>query len=191
MEKYLYLTRKEWVPTWVEGGTIPIKLASSYLSDSRNGSMTPDENLIHESNVDLTKLSPFIHIPKHGSIRSLTMTDNRVFGKPLPDINDGKYIHEDGLILSFSNSLASSIATRLGKEACVVIHDIGQLKSCIDEQLGVEGKMAPCKYTDDHQRNHFLKSAEDSWQDEYRIFWSLPEEKEVIIPGGLCSEVEI
>ena len=53
MENFLYLTESEWAKTWVVGGEIPIKLASSYLSDNREGVMTPDENLIHESEVPI------------------------------------------------------------------------------------------------------------------------------------------
>jgi hypothetical protein len=191
MEKYLYLIKKEWVSTWIDGGEIPISLASTYLSDARDGTQTPDENRIHESNVDLESLEPMIKLGKGASIGSFTMTNSTFNGQRIPDILDAKYILEDGLILSFCNKKSKNIAQRLGKEACVKILDIAALKEIIDEQLGIEGTMGPCEYTTDHQRNHFLKSSADSWQDEYRIFWPLGENRIVNIHSGLAVSIKL
>jgi hypothetical protein len=47
MHKFLYLTDLEWADTWIKGGLIPITLASSYLSDDREGVMTLGDNLVH------------------------------------------------------------------------------------------------------------------------------------------------
>jgi hypothetical protein len=190
VKKYLYLTKKEWVATWENGGTIPIPLASRFLSDSRDGTNTPDENLIHRSNVDLTSLAPLIYIPKGGTAVSINISGATVNGVPFPDILDGNYYQEDGLILSLSNQFDRDIAKRLKKEACVVIHDVEQLKDCLDQQLEFVGKMGPCVYAEGHQRNHFLKSVEDAWQDEYRLFWPIVLNKaEVLIPAGLVTEM--
>ena len=52
------------------------------------------------------------------------------------------------------------------------INDIFKLKKCIDEQMNCIGEYQRCKYTQTHQRNHFLKSKDDEWQQEYRIFWN-------------------
>jgi hypothetical protein len=181
MFKYLYLTEVEWSKTWVNGGEIPIKLASSYLNDERDGTLTPDENLIHSSEVDIKSLSPAFHFE---NVKGLTMTGCSINGKVIPEIKNAEYYKEDGLVLSFCNSLDESIANRLGKKCCVHVSNLKELRKSIDNQLGVKGKMEACKYTDDHNRNHFLKSTEDAWQQEYRMFWSSSENAVVNIPSG-------
>ncbi len=184
MFKYLYLTKVEWADTWVKGGDIPISLASTYLHDERDGTLTPDENLIHESEVDLKSLSPIVRIEDGAQIGSFSMTNCTLNGERLPDIEDAKFYTEDGVILSFSNSLSSSIAAKLGKKCCVRVSKLKDLRKLIDKQLGVKGVMKECEYTDDHQRNHFLKSTEDSWQEEFRIFWKYSSNVTVTIPKG-------
>lgn len=186
MEKYLYLTKREWATTWIKGGKIPIALASSYLSDNRSGTFTPDENLIHESPVDLTGLSPFFEMDPGVNIKGLTIQNNSWNGVLQPEVYNANYYHEDGLILSFCNSFSEKIAQRLGKQACVKIRNIKSLKRIIDEQLKVKGIADCCRYTTDHQRNHFLKSVEDAWQDEYRIFWPLTTSRMVGLPKGVA-----
>ena len=55
---------------------------------------------------------------------------------------------------------------------CVIVHDVEALKAHLDEQLGSIGAMGPCTYTaDDGHRNHFVKSIDEAWQDEFRMFW--------------------
>ena len=189
MHKFLYLTKKEWVDVWVNGGEIPISLASSYLSKNRDGTLTPDENLIHESPVDLKSLSPGIHIG--GNVKDITITNSFINGKRVPDIISGNYFTEDGLIFSFCNVFDKDIAHRLNKEACVRLNNLEKLRRKIDKQLGSKGVMKECEYTNDHQRNHFLKSTKDSWQQEFRIFWKYPKNKIVTIPSGHGELVEI
>ncbi len=189
MIKYLYLTKKDWVSTWVNGGVVPIIPASTYLSNDRNGTMTPDENRIHESPVDVTTL-PAIDI-KGASIKNLTYTGNVINGVKAPEVVDAQYYIEDGIILSFCNKKSKQIAKDLEKEACVKILDIEYLKSIIDEQLGIEGISGDCEYTEDHNRNHFLKSTHDSWQSEYRMFWPITEAQEVTIPKGLSKSIKL
>lgn len=98
LKVYLYLEKEEWADAWVNGGEIPITPASNYQSDERIGTMTPDENLIHESNIDLMSLSPMIHIGKNTNIKSFNLLNCSVNGQPIPDIKDAKYYKEDGLI---------------------------------------------------------------------------------------------
>jgi len=49
--------------------------------------------------------------------------------------------------------------------------------------------MRDCEYTDSHQRNHFLKSAKDKWQDEFRVFWKGNKMRMVKIPAGTAELV--
>ena len=121
----------------------------------------------------------------------LNITYSGAGGIRYPDIVHAKYYVEDGLILSLCNRKSSDIARKLGKTACVRIESIEVLKRTLDECFGIVGEMAPCNYTSDHQRNHFLKSTEDAWQDEFRIFWPIQEEKTVQIPGGLAKRVKL
>ena len=187
MEKFLYLTEREWADTWINGGSIPIKVASSYLSDSRNGIMTPDENLIHKSEVAIPSLRQH-GISIEGS-KNITITNCHSNGFRIPDIINASYYKEDGLILSFCNHFSKDTALRLNKKVCVKITSMKNLKRIIDKQLGCRGIMEECKYTNDHQRNHFLKFSEDAWQDEFRIFWNTTKEKLVNIPIGTAELV--
>lgn len=191
MEKYLYLTEVWWSDAWVNGGEVPIYLASTYLSNDRVGTRTPDENLIHESNIDVPSLERYgIEIGK--GVSNIRFISPRFNGQLHPDIHIENYRLEDGLILSFCNSFNEEIAERLGnKKCCVKIKDVEFLRKKIDKQLGYKGKMGSCEYTKDHRRNHFLKSAEDSWQDEYRLFWKYSMNKKVRIPMGIAELVAV
>jgi hypothetical protein len=68
---------------------------------------------------------------------------------------------------------------------------ISKLKAVIDEQLGVVGIAGDCKYNLDHQRSHFEKSTDDSWQDEYRLFWPLTTHKWVELPAGIAVRIKM
>ncbi|MDQ6976582.1 MAG: hypothetical protein Q9M75_00555, partial [Ghiorsea sp.] len=113
-----------------------------------------------------------------------SMTNCYINGSRVPDIINASYYEEDGLILSFCNNLNESIALKLGKKCCVKISNLRKLRKIIDKQVGVKGIMGECKYTEDHNRSHFLKSNEDSWQHEYRMFWRHTENQVVTIPKG-------
>ena len=138
MSKYLYLTRKEWVSTWENGGSIPIPIASRFLSHERSGTQTTDENRFHRSSVDLTKL-PGYKIGPDATIVGLNLVGVTVNGVRQPDIVGATCGTEDGLIICLSNGLERSIAERLGKSACVEIFDAEALKECINAQVGNRG----------------------------------------------------
>jgi len=190
MEKYLYLTKKEWCLNWLNGGEIPINLASHYKSSERSGIMTPDENRIHESTKDLNKLKLF-KFTDNASIPKFTIKNMEIDGVKVPDIIDARYELEDGLILSFCNKISKDIALRLNKKACVKILDVNKLKQIIDTQLGLIGDMGSCIYTNSYTRNHFTKSQDDAWQSEYRLFWKHNKNENVILPKGLAEAVEL
>ncbi|MGJ0492858.1 hypothetical protein [Methylobacter sp.] len=194
MEKYLYLTEPEWADAWVNGGIVPISLASSYRSLERKGTSTPDENRIDNIPVDMLSLLGLENV-EH--IKGLTMRNNYIGDKRLPDICGERYI-EDGFILSLCNSYSTYIEAKLRKKTCVKIKDVGMLKHCIDKQLCQIGEMSPCRYRYDHQRNHFLKSSKDKWQDEYRLFWRSDNpktaemaKKGIMIPAGTAEPVSV
>lgn len=187
MEKYLYLTYVEWSDSWVNGGDVPISVASTYIRGVRDGIYTPDENLIHDSIVDLKSLSPMIHIATGAQVKGLSIIGSSFNGRKIPNIINASYYNEDGLILSFCNEFSPEIARKMGKKCCEKILDIEHLRKVIDKQLGKKGKMKNCQYTDSHQRNHYLKSHEDKWQNEYRLFWKGTENKLVTLPPGIAE----
>lgn len=187
MEKYLYLTKKEWQEPWVNGGSIPVSLASTYLRQDRGGIYTPDETLIHDSPVDIQSFSPFFKV--FG--KNITATGNTFNGVKLPDVKNAAFFREDGIILSFCHVASPEIRDRLEKACCVKILDVGALKKVIDKQLGVKGTVGPCDYTEGHQRNHFLKSTEDRWQQEYRMFWPAKASMQVKLPPGIAVPIDI
>lgn len=189
MEKYLYLTEVEWADAWVNGGDIPIALASSYLSDNREGIYTPDENLIHESAVDLKSLSPHFHIADGAQMKDITITNYTIGGRKTLDVVNANYFNEDGLILSLCNEFSLDIAKKMSKKCCVKITNVEKLRRIVDKQLGCKGQMGNCIYTTNHERNHFLKSIDDSWQTEYRLFWRSLESKWVKLPANMAEFV--
>lgn len=186
MSLYLYLNEHWHADSWVNGGPIPINPASTYKSLERSGIFTPDENLIHKSEVDLFSLSPIFEF-SDGGVRGLSVIDCTQYGDPLPNIYKADLCEDDGLILSFSSRLSRIVARKMGKKACVKIIDIQVLKCAIDEQLGVSSESDYCQYTSGHERNHFLKSELDSWQAEFRLFWPIAKKVEVVLPPGIAE----
>jgi hypothetical protein len=189
--KYLYLTQIQWSENWINGGHIPISLASRYKNDIRSGILTPDENQIHESNVDLNSLNPMIIFGDSFNCKSLKIKNLNINGRIFTNEKSAKLYKEDGLILSFCNIENEEIAKRLVKKACVKINNIEELKSSFDLQIGCEGIMKECEYTSSHERNHFLKSNLDEWQNEFRIFWKSNNEKELEVPKGIAELIRI
>ncbi|RON43500.1 hypothetical protein BK666_20725 [Pseudomonas frederiksbergensis] len=187
MSLYLYLNEYWHADTWVGGGKIPINPASTYKSMERAGIFTPDENLIHKSEVDLTTLGPFLSVGPGSVIKDLTFEGCIVDDEPFPDITNADYYEDDGLILSFSSRLTGGLARKMKKKSCVKILSMGRLKAHLDEQLGVESLAKFCKYTSTHERNHFLKSDLDEWQAEFRLFWPILKKVEVLIPAGTAE----
>lgn len=182
---YVYLPEISYVDTWVSGGKLPISLASKYWSPVRSGSLTPDENLISTSPVDMSIYA------QHG-IRvidcvGITLAGNRNGINFLPNVYNVDHYREDGLVLCFSTIFSKFIGEKFRAKACVKIINFSRLKDEIDVQLGCVGKAGNCKYTIGPKRNHFLKSTQDIWQREYRIFWNIKTEKTVNISGGMAE----
>jgi hypothetical protein len=187
--KYLYLAEAAHSRTWIEGGgPVPIRLASTYLSDRREGTSTPDENLIHRSPVDMASLRPAIYFE---NVKDITMLSCVINGAPVPDIRNADFYREDGLVLCFSNTLSTEICRRLSKKVCVAIDDLASLKLVLDAQIGVTSTARKCDYTNNHERNHFLKHDADAWMDEYRLFWPALKDASVTLPKGMARRCEL
>ncbi len=76
------------------------------------------------------------------------------------------------------------------KKAVVEILDVEGLRNALDRQIGVECVMRHCEYTETENRNTFLKSTKDSWQDEFRLFWKDVEgPMQVLLPPGTARDV--
>jgi hypothetical protein len=189
MKKYLYLTKKEWARAWIHGGIVPLNPASFYKSDRRGGTSTPDENI-------------------ERSLRGISERDFEGIGKIHPGakvniqigevVIDGetrgadvlfKQEHWDGVILSTCNVYDKCIADRLEKKACVEIQNIEKLQKEIDDQLRVTSRAEECEYTKSSDRGPFLKSVEDSWQEEYRILWNIDGLVEVVVSAGTAIAI--
>lgn len=189
MHKFLYLTKVEWVSAWIFGGVIPLSLASKYKRMDRDGIYTPDENLVHDSIVDLRSLSPFVVFGDSPNIEDFNASNNFANGVRMPDVKNASLYIEDGLIQSFCNVFDLNVMRRFEKKACVRIFDIDKLREVLDKGLGSRAMHGDCRYTKDHQRGHFLKSVEDSWQCEYRFYWAGREERLIKLPAGIAEVV--
>jgi hypothetical protein len=189
MKLYRYLTKLEYAQVYINGGEIPIFPARSYLADERSGIFTPDEvlqqNLVNapiEAIHALGKISGYARIKFTNC--SMTFADSN-FTNVHYNRNE-----EDSLILCFATKLDKKLAEKLEKCICVEILNIDLLISEITKQLGVQPESGHCAYTEFDDRNHFLKSIEDSWQEEYRIVWKGLKDKVVVsIPSGIGKDV--
>lgn len=186
MKKYLYLTKPEWAEAWVNGGSIPLNQATAYKRMDRDGIYTPDEGLIYESTHDVDKFDPTI-INMQGQFKNITIGSITVGGEVVLSGFNGSRYEDDGVILSLCNVMDISIQKKLNKLVCVEISDFNELKRVIDEQLKVQSEAKSCKYTSGHNRNHFLKSEKDSWQNEFRFFWPIKGPVKVELPPGIAK----
>jgi hypothetical protein len=200
LNKYLYLNEVAHARTWIEGGIVPLSLASKYRSEERAGTMTPDENGV----LRIRRADEIAAFRTHNdqvearNIRWLTRRDDGTVVEMAMDIG-----YVDGLVVCLSNGRNDEIWAAVGKKACVAIADAFQLYMTIDRLLDdqdlftdpppcvaiARGRHARCEYTDTAQREVFLKSALDAWQDEYRLFWHTDRAAQVLLPGGLAELV--
>lgn len=183
MEKYLYLSEHSHVDAWVYGGEVPFFKTSKYKDQERKGIFTPDENLIDTSTFDFRPYSNAIFLGDNIINGNVSLTVDGV--EIVRDAKVNKWT-EDGLVVCFANRRSRFIAKKLEKKACVRVLDVELLKTLIDVHVGSKGEMDFCKYTKSHNRNHFLKSDEDSWQDEFRLFWKDVEPIKLILPPGIA-----
>lgn len=189
MEKIRYLTELAHADAWINGGKIPIFPAGTYLSNERGGIYTPDENRLLRSNRDISLLPPGFGPLNAGYTFAASNTYN---GARLPDIFVSAGFQE-ALVLCMSNDVDADAAGRMGKAACVRILNVERLKAILDEQAGSVSRMGRCTYTDEQRQiDHFVKSLDDKWQDEFRFAWpGLDKEVWVELPPGVAEPVDL
>jgi hypothetical protein len=188
-KKYLYLTKEEWISAWVKGGEIPLSLASSYLASERAGTKTPDE-VRHRSLRGISDRD-FEQVAKIGPKSTVSIQARRVVigGQEVGRNVQFSQRHLDHVVLCLSNSFSKAIMDRLGKRACVEIADWEQLVKAINQQIWVTGTGGRVDYTVSADRNPFLKSEEDQWQDEFRIVWPSQQAVVVTLPARIGKQV--
>lgn len=184
MKKYLYLTERRFADAWIHGGLVPFYKASRYKSETRDGVYTPDENQIDETTFDFRPYSQLIQFADTSINNHVSLNVDGV--EVVKDALINRYV-EDGLVVCLSNTRSLFLARKLGKQVCIRINDVEKLKSLIDDFVGIEGVAGFCSYTLGHNRNHFLKSYEDVWQDEYRLFWKDQDSIEIELPPGMAT----
>ncbi|MEP9224575.1 hypothetical protein ABKT17_14240 [Enterobacter hormaechei] len=187
MIAYVYLESLKFVDTWVNGGSLPIRSVLEYKckEEGREGNLTPDEGVIDTS----THAQNLFGISAEDS--SITIGKFLVAGKVVASNIKIERFSETGIVLCAAARLDRKIAEGFKRNYCVRINDFDSLKSVIDTQLGVVGKLGYCYYTTGHKRNTFLKSYKDSWQNEIRIFWKDLSPTEVILPKGLAIQIDV
>jgi hypothetical protein len=179
--KFLYLTKEHWRLAWNHGGVIPIFPARKYLSEERSGTLTPDERIrTSKGAASVADISKGFKFPLGMSVSIKNLSINLNDGRgALPVDYETKPII--GYIISLSNNYSRTTQVKLGKECCIKIKDVDSLCSVIAAQLGVIGQHKRVLYTVSDDRDVFLKSSADHWQDEYRLFFPV-ETKHSVAP---------
>ena len=191
MKLYRYLAKPEYVDAYINGGNIPLFSARNYLATERSGIFTPDE-VLQQSFINAPIEAMNALVQASGDARVQIVAKNVIIGNST--YKNVRYYRstEDSLILCFATKLDKNLAEKLGKTVCVEILKVDLLISEISKQLGVQAESGNCTYTETADRNHFLKSIQDSWQEEYRIVWRGLKEKAIVsIPAGIGKEVKI
>lgn len=189
MKLYRYLIKAEHADAYINGGEIPLFPAGSYLSEERKGIFTPDEVLQQSlTNAPIEAINALGQISGDASI-TISGCNITIGNNTFKNVNYFRGT-EDSLVLCFATKLDRNLAEKFGKTVCVEILEVELLIFEISKQLGIQPESGHCTYTDKADRNHFLKSTEDSWQEEYRIVWKGMKEKIVVkIPAGTGKDV--
>lgn len=199
--KYRFFEVLEHAQPWVDGGRIPVWLAKKYLSDEREGVMTPDERLTYTSAVPFEAVEAYeaYGFPR-GEVRGARTVGNVIIQNTangpeihrIPDILKADHYYEDVGVLCFCNCNSPVIAHRMKKPYSVEIPSVETALKVIGKLLGLHGEMGNCRYTTDHQRGHFLKSDEDDWQDEFRfVFKGMNKDRWIELPPGLGRNITL
>ena len=173
---------------------MPLNLTTTYkvAEENRSGILTPDEDLRRQ--LDGTDYETFdSFIGNHDLVGKMTITNFEVIvDDTLYTRFNYEYGNEAALVLCMATEASLDLQQRLGKKVCIEILDIDALTKSFDEQLGEKSIQRACEYTLDRNRNHFLKSDKDAWQNEYRLIWhNIKTDQWVTVPKGICKIVEL
>lgn len=194
---FIYLTEEAWTEVWEHGGRVPLNPASAYLASERRGTKTPDEGRIRtiEGMPDWVVEGPNRFFNIQGDAAGISVSNmgfEHYRGEPARvEHGRAETVASDGIILCLSTQLSQAIGTRLGKKACVEIMSLDHLVKVLNQRIGIECLRDKVCYTDGFARNHFLKSREDEWQHEYRLFWPVTFviSRDVELPSGIGKRV--
>lgn len=191
---YLYLEVPEYAHPWMSGGQVPIFPARKYLSQDRAGIYTPDE--LRQRSVGLTDPRAAFGLDSFGLVAgSMTFvnctiqTDDGAF----PLHGTVKQRFEDAYVLCFATERSARLMERLGKRVCVEILEPAKLVDLIGAQIQQRAFSGLVAYTDLPDRSHFLKSAHDRWQREYRLVWLRDGDGPIWVnlPPGVATMVDL
>ena len=186
---FLYLTKREWADSWINGGVVPLSMTTKYISAERDGIYTPDEDF-HRRTIG----APDWAVDRAFNIEGGTFHfqgDITINGDSFKNVKHSQFA-EPALVLCLSTECSATLAARFKKEVCIEILDLQSLKDNLDKQVGIVGEPNYCEYTETKNRGHFMKSVDDAWQKEYRIIWPrVTEERQVSITRGFCKLMEL
>lgn len=165
---FLYLKELSFADIWVQGGPVPMRPASNFLSDRRAGVMTPDEVKQRE----VFGLTPDQEVGLGGIFENADFTNVTYRTKDqVSEIQFGRVRNqlENSHILCFSRVWSGDLCRKLECVAAVEIVDWEKLISSIRDQTGLKVEGSTVEYTRGNNREHFLKHIDDAWQAEFRI----------------------
>ena len=198
MNLFKYLEREEFAETWVNGGIVPISLASTYRAVERNGNSTPDEVLQQKfSGYGMPQLlqSGIVGVAPDfmgtATLHNVTFAGHPTLSRPLTVNGSFRRAEEDGLVDCHATVLDRDLMRKLGKSCAVEVTKVEGLWDNFDEQIGHKSIRRPIRYVRGMERGHFAKSRCDSWQHEFRAVWVFPNcaTVEVSVPAGFCRRV--
>jgi len=183
---FLYLQNEDHARTWLHGGDVPLRLASSFLSLERKGIFTPDEvRQFNEVGASISELerSGFLKITGAGGVKDLEISGCHHNGWKIPATRIDDY-REDAFVLCFSKSASRAMMKRFGNKKLCVEVNFQRLIDAVKSQTTDDVYFGDVAYTNSAHRSHFMKSALDQWQNEYRVVLpnSKNSEKTITIP---------
>ena len=132
---FLYLEKEEYVKTWLDGGEIPLSIASSYKSDYRGGVFTPDEvKQFEESGIvdeeEYRKLVNFDNSKGQIGINRVRIRNNQ--GKVVAEDLSVTQYFSDALIFCVSTKCSKEQSIKFKKPYCIEILDFQKLNEVFD-----------------------------------------------------------
>jgi len=189
---YRYM-EPEYATPYVDGGSIRIARAASYLASETRGIMTPDEVKHRVSRGLPSGITGEMLANGFGLVQVENSTINGQFVSSASEHNWGR----NHMVLCLSNSASKMVRDILEKPLNVVVFRIVQpdlLIQCISERLGSDPIFGEVKYTDAPDRGAFTKGLDSSRQREVRFAWDYPGKEDALfveIPSGIGEVVDL